>query len=55
MIFEFFFLEYPKTRQELAEFFGITMPSLARVLGELVHSNIISIKRNRVNIIRKDK
>ena len=48
-------IEFPKTQQDLAEFFGITRPSLARVLGELVHNNIISIKRNRVNIIRKDK
>lgn len=43
----------PKTHQELAEYFGVTRPALARVLGELEQEGIISINRREIVILDK--
>lgn len=45
----------PKSHQELAEFFGVTRPALARVLGELEDEGIITVNRREVNIIDRPK
>lgn len=45
----------PKSHQELAEFFGVTRPSLARVLGEMQDEGIITINRREISIIDKNR
>jgi CRP-like cAMP-binding protein len=45
----------PKSHQELAEFFGVTRPALARVLGELEDEGIITVNRREIQIIDKSK
>ncbi len=40
-----------KTQQQLADYFGITRPSLARTLGELKDENIISVNKKEITII----
>jgi CRP-like cAMP-binding protein len=44
----------PKSQQELSEFFGVTRPSLARVIGELKKENIIEIKGRSLIIKNKN-
>lgn len=45
----------PKTHRELAEFFGVTRPSLARVLAELEQEGIIAVNRREVIILNRNK
>lgn len=45
----------PKSQQELAEFFGVTRPALARVFSDLEVEGIISIKRREVVIRDRNK
>lgn len=45
----------PKSHQELAEFFGVTRPSLARVFSEMQEEGIISVNRREVTIINRNK
>jgi CRP/FNR family transcriptional regulator, dissimilatory nitrate respiration regulator len=45
----------PKSHQELAEFFGVTRPALARVLAEMEHEGIIIVNRREIEIIDKKK
>ena len=45
----------PKSHQELAEFFGVARPSLARVFGEMQDEGIITINRREVAIVDKQK
>ena len=45
----------PKTHQELAEFFGVTRPSLARDFAEMQDEGIITVDRREVNIVNKSK
>lgn len=42
----------PKNQQELSEFFGVSRPSLARVIGEMEEAQII--EHNRKEIVIKD-
>jgi CRP-like cAMP-binding protein len=42
----------PKSQQELSEFFGVSRPSLARVIGEMEEAKVI--ERNRREIFIKD-
>ncbi|MDO9633878.1 MAG: Crp/Fnr family transcriptional regulator, partial [Paludibacter sp.] len=44
-----------RNQSELAEFFGVARPSLARSLSEMVHDGIISIKRKEYQIVNTDK
>ncbi|MBI9069060.1 MAG: Crp/Fnr family transcriptional regulator [Salinivirgaceae bacterium] len=44
----------PLTQKELAEFFGVTRPSLARALGELEKAGIIEVNRKEITIIDKN-
>ncbi len=45
----------PKSHQELAEFFGVTRPSLARVLSEMQDEGIIHVNRREVTILSRAK
>ncbi|MDD2277569.1 MAG: Crp/Fnr family transcriptional regulator [Bacteroidales bacterium] len=45
----------PKSHQELAELFGVTRPSLARVLSEMEDDETIIVNRREVQIINKQK
>lgn len=43
------------TQKELAEFFGVTRPSLARALGEMEKTGIIKSNRKEITILDKDR
>lgn len=43
----------PKTQVELAEFFGVTRPSLARAIGEMVSGGLIETNKKEIIIIDK--
>ncbi len=45
----------PKSHQELAEFFGVTRPSLARVFAEMQDEGIITVNRREISIINRNK
>ncbi len=45
----------PKSHQELAEFFGVARPSLARVFSEMQDEGIITVNRREVAIINRGK
>lgn len=45
----------PLSQKELAEFFGVTRPSLARALGNLKKERIIDVKRREITIVDKTK
>ena len=45
--------ELKNTQQQLAELFGVTRPSLARVLGEMQNDNLIKIEKKTVTLIDK--
>lgn len=40
-----------RTQQELADYFGVTRPSLARAIGEMVSDGLISLDRREVRIL----
>jgi CRP/FNR family transcriptional regulator, dissimilatory nitrate respiration regulator len=42
---------FDKTQQELADYFGVTRPSLARALGGLQDDNILKVKNREVEIV----
>jgi len=45
----------PKSHQELAEFFGVTRPSLARVFAEMQDDGILTVNRREVVILDRKK
>lgn len=45
----------PKSHQELAEFFGVTRPSLARVFADMEADGIITVNRREITITDKAK
>lgn len=48
-------VELPLSQAQLAEFFGVTRPSLARALGELDQEGLIEVQRRTVRILDKQK
>lgn len=48
-------VELPLSQGQLAEFFGVTRPSLARALGEMVSEELIEVQRRTVRILDKAK
>lgn len=48
-------VELSHTQQQLAELFGVTRPSLARVLGEMQLEGLIKIERKTVTLTDKEK
>ena len=43
------------TQQQLAELFGVTRPSIARVLGEMQHDKIIKIEKKIIRFTDKNR
>ena len=43
-----------KTQEQLAEYFGVTRPSLARALGEMKDEGLIEIKRKEIKILDRN-
>jgi len=46
--------ELKSTQQQLAELFGVTRPSLARVLGEMQNEGLIKIEKKTVTLLNKN-
>ena len=44
-----------KSQQELAEYFGVTRPALAKVLYELADEGMISVNRREITILDREK
>jgi CRP-like cAMP-binding protein len=44
-----------QSQTELAEFFGVTRPSLARILSEMEQEGILSVERREITILDKEK
>jgi CRP-like cAMP-binding protein len=41
------------TQSKLADFFGVTRPSLSRAIGELEKEKLITADRNKIKILDK--
>lgn len=48
-------VELPLSQSQLAEFFGVTRPSLARAMGELDQEGFIEVHRRTIRILDKQK
>ncbi len=48
-------VELPLSQEELAEFFGVTRPALARSLGELNQEGVIQVHRRTIRILDKQQ
>lgn len=48
-------VELTQTQQQLADLFGVTRPSLARVMGELQKEGIIRTDRKTVHLLDREK
>ncbi|HKI88917.1 MAG TPA: Crp/Fnr family transcriptional regulator [Draconibacterium sp.] len=52
---QFHSIELKSTQQQLADLFGVTRPSLARVFGEMQREGLIKIERKTVTLLNKQK
>jgi len=48
-------IELKSTQQQLSELFGVTRPSLARVLGEMQREKLIIIEKKTVTLLNRQK
>lgn len=48
-------VEVPQSQEQLAEMFGVTRPSLARTLGEMVQEGLIETQRRSIKILDKGR
>lgn len=48
-------VEVPQSQEQLAEMFGVTRPSLARTLGEMVQEGLIESQRRSIKILNKER
>ncbi len=48
-------VEFPLSQEQLAEFFGVTRPALARALGELASEGFIDVHRRTIKILKKQR
>lgn len=48
-------VELPLSQEQLAGFFGVTRPALARSLGELAREGLIEVSRRSVRILNKQR
>ena len=48
-------VELPHSQEQLAEFFGVTRPALARALGEMSKDGFIEVQRRYIKILDKEK
>lgn len=46
--------ELKNTQQQLAELFGVTRPSLARVLGDMQNEGLIKIEKKTITLLNKN-
>lgn len=46
-------VEMPKNQKQLADLFGVTRPSLARVLSEMQKENIIRLEKKSIRILNR--
>jgi CRP-like cAMP-binding protein len=44
-----------RNRTQLAEYFGVQRPSLARTMAELVDKGIISIDKKKITVLKRDE
>ncbi len=51
---QFHSFELKNTQQQLADLFGVTRPSLSRVLGEMQSSGLIKIEKKTVTLLNKN-
>lgn len=47
-------VEIAQSQEQLAEMFGVTRPSLARTLGEMVQEGLIETQRRSIKIVNKE-
>ncbi|MCG6190224.1 MULTISPECIES: Crp/Fnr family transcriptional regulator [Maribellus] len=52
---KFHSIELKNTQQQLADLFGVTRPSLARIFGEMQKEGLIKIERKTVTLLNKEK
>lgn len=52
---QFHSIELKNTQQQLADLFGVTRPSLARVFGEMQREGLIKTERKTVTLLNKEK
>ena len=48
-------IEIQQSQEQLAEMFGVTRPSLARSLGEMIQEGLIETQRRSIKILDKDR
>jgi CRP-like cAMP-binding protein len=48
-------VEVPQSQEQLSEMFGVTRPSLARTLGEMVQEGLIETQRRSIKILNKEQ
>ncbi len=48
-------VELNATQQQLAELFGVTRPSLARVMGDMQDEKIIAVEKKTVRLLNKEE
>jgi CRP-like cAMP-binding protein len=48
-------IQFLKTQREIAEFFGVTRPALARVIGDLEREKVIQVDRRKITILDRQK
>ena len=51
---DFYIIELKQTQQQLAELFGVTRPSVARIIGEMQNEGLIKIEKKQVVILNRN-
>ena len=51
---DFYIVELKQTQQQLAELFGVTRPSFARIIGEMQNEGLIKIEKKQVEILNRN-
>lgn len=52
---DLYIIEIKQTQQQLAELFGVTRPSFARIIGEMQKDGIIKFEKHQIEIINKQR
>jgi len=51
---DYYIVELKQTQQQLAELFGVTRPSFARIIGEMQKEGLIKIEKKQVEILNRN-
>ena len=51
---DLYIVELKQTQQQLAELFGVTRPSFARIMGEMQSEGLIKIEKKQVIILNRN-